>query len=51
MIERAFPCWLDRVEFWQVDDLDCGGPEQAIPHLNGEVNRLVERLMARRLDV
>src|SRR3954469_19809779 len=25
MIERKFPKWLDRVEFWRVHDLDCCG--------------------------
>jgi protein-tyrosine phosphatase len=47
MIERGFPTWLKRVEFWHVDDLDCCGPEVAIPHLDQEVANLVERLMAR----
>lgn len=44
LIERNFPEWLARVEFWHVHDLDCCGPEQAIPHLDREVARLVERL-------
>jgi protein-tyrosine phosphatase len=47
IIERDFATWLDGVEFWHVDDLDCCGPEQAIPHLTQEVTRLVERLLAR----
>jgi protein-tyrosine phosphatase len=45
MIERQFPTWLDRVEFWHIHDLDCWGPEEAIPSLNREVAGLVERLM------
>jgi len=48
MIERSFPHWLDRVEFWHVHDLDCCGPEEAIPHLDREVTSLVERLMSLR---
>jgi low molecular weight protein-tyrosine phosphatase len=44
MIERNFPKWLDCVEFWHVHDLDCCGPEEAIPHLDREVTALVERL-------
>ena len=47
MIERDFPAWLDRVEFWHVDDLDCCGPEEAIAHLDREVASLVERLTAK----
>ena len=46
MIERQFPTWLDRVEFWHIHDLDCCGPEEAIPNLNREVAALVERFMA-----
>lgn len=44
MIERRFASWLARVEFWHVDDLDCCGPEVAIPHLDREVAALLERL-------
>jgi protein-tyrosine phosphatase len=43
MIERGFPTWLDRVEFWHVHDLDCWEPEEAIPSLYREVTELVER--------
>jgi protein-tyrosine phosphatase len=44
MILQKFPHWLDRVEFWHVHDLDCCGPEEAIPHLDQEVSALVLRL-------
>lgn len=44
MIQREFPSWLERVEFWHVHDLDCCGPEEAIPHLNREVMALLLRL-------
>ena len=44
MIQRKFPRWLERVEFWHVHDLDCCGPEEAIPHLDREVAALVKRL-------
>ena len=44
MIERNFPNWLERVEFWHVHDLDCCVPEEAIPHLDREVAALVKRL-------
>jgi protein-tyrosine phosphatase len=47
MIERRFPTWLERVEFWKVDDLDCAGPEEAFPHLEREVIGLMERLSGR----
>ena len=44
MIERKFPGWLARIEFWHVHDLGCAGPEEAIPHLDREVAALVEKL-------
>ena len=45
MIQRNFPQWLDQVEFWHVDDLDCCGSDEAIPHLDREVAALVARLV------
>ncbi|MBC7964715.1 MAG: low molecular weight phosphatase family protein [Fuerstia sp.] len=44
MIQRDFPQWLDRVEFWHVDDLDCCGSDEAIPHLDREVAALLLKL-------
>ena len=44
MIEQFFPEWLDRVEFWRVDDVDYAGPEVAIPELRQNVADLIERL-------
>ena len=43
MIER-FPAWIDRVEFWHVDDLDCAAPEHALPELEQHVAELLTRL-------
>lgn len=44
MIQRDFPGWLQNVEFWHVHDLDCCGPDEAIPHLDREVAGLLLRL-------
>ncbi len=30
-----------KFEFWHVDDLDCCGPKEAIPHLDQEVAALL----------
>ena len=46
MIARFFPDWLDHVEFWRVHDVDCAGPEVAIPELQENVAALIERLAA-----
>lgn len=44
LLETRFPAWLEFVEFWEVHDLDCAGPEEAIPHLEREVMGLMGRL-------
>lgn len=44
MIQQSFPEWLDRVEFWTVDDIDYAEPEIAIPELRENVFALIERL-------
>jgi protein-tyrosine phosphatase len=46
MLERMFPTWLEQVEFWEIHDLDCAGPHEAIPHLESEVLKLLGRLAA-----
>jgi hypothetical protein len=45
MLREQFPLWTNLIEYWQVDDLDCVGPEEALPILDGEVRTLVERLL------
>ncbi len=44
LIQQHFPDWLDVVEFWDVDDLDCASPEEAMRHLERNVLDLLERL-------
>jgi protein-tyrosine phosphatase len=44
LITQNFPAHLERVEFWEVHDLDCAGPEVAIPHLEREVMALLNKL-------
>jgi len=44
LIEQKFPTWLDRVEFWNVHDLDCAEPEKALPQLHQLVLTLANRL-------
>ena len=47
LISRRFPQWLDKFEFWMVDDIDCARPDEALPHLEKEVMSLLERLKHR----
>ena len=44
LLAAGFPDWVERVEFWHVDDLDCAGPEVAIPALKQLVADLLHRL-------
>src|SRR6266481_5382823 len=44
LLERMFPTIVERVEFWHVHDLDCAGPEEAIPQLEQLVHALIDRL-------
>jgi protein-tyrosine phosphatase len=44
LMHSRFPTILNRVEFWQVHDVDCAGPDVAMPHLEREVIGLMERL-------
>lgn len=43
LIEARFSRWLDRVEFWEVHDVDCATAEQAIPVLETQVLALLRR--------
>ena len=44
MMAAQFPLWTDRIEYWQVDDLDCAEAHEALPHLENQIHALVERL-------
>lgn len=44
LLSLRFPGWADRVEYWQVDDVDCAGPDQALPQIEAAVVSLAERL-------
>jgi protein-tyrosine phosphatase len=45
MVER-FPDWADRVQYWQVDDIDCATADQSLPGCETCVRQLVETLLA-----
>jgi protein-tyrosine phosphatase len=44
MILAAFPHRLAEVEFWEIHDLDCADPQDALPELERFVGRLFDRL-------
>ena len=49
IFEANFPTWRDRIEYWHVHDLDCAAPDHAIPHLEREVAKLLDRLATPRM--
>lgn len=44
LMSERFPTWLEKVEFWEVHDIDFASPEEALPHLEKEVLALMDRL-------
>jgi protein-tyrosine phosphatase len=44
MMAAQFPLWKDRIEYWQVDDLDCALPHESLPLLERRIDSLIERL-------
>jgi protein-tyrosine phosphatase len=44
VLADLFPCWVDRVEYWQIDDRDRDEPEQVLQRLESAVRALAARL-------
>ncbi|MEO6600600.1 MAG: low molecular weight phosphatase family protein [Polyangiaceae bacterium] len=47
IVVARFPALLDRVEFWQVDDVDCAPPTVALPMIERHVHELIARLSSK----
>jgi protein-tyrosine phosphatase len=50
MMAGQFPQWVDRIEYWHIDDLDCALPEESMPVLEKSIRALVARLRAGAAD-
>jgi protein-tyrosine phosphatase len=46
LVQKRFPAWNGRVEYWHVHDLDGAGPDEALACLEQEVHTLAARLAA-----
>jgi protein-tyrosine phosphatase len=46
IIERQFPAWRGRIEYWHVHDLDCATPPETLAHLEQEIAHLLAGLSA-----
>lgn len=44
LLRHRYPEWADRVEFWQVDDVDQASPEDALPQIEAAIAALIRRL-------
>lgn len=44
MLKNAFPSWVNRVEYWHIDDIDFAKPQEALPLLENELHALRKRL-------
>jgi len=47
LLQQRFPQDLTRIEFWQVSDLDCAPPDDALAQIENGVVALIERLAGR----
>ena len=47
LVQTRFPAWLERVEFWHVDDVGDAPPSVALPLIERGVHELLARLSAR----
>ncbi len=44
LMERHFPLWSDRIQYWHVHDLDQADAERALPEIEGLVEELIAEL-------
>lgn len=44
MMVEQFPDWAERIEYWQIDDLDCALPDETLAACEACLVALVERL-------
>jgi protein-tyrosine phosphatase len=47
MITQRFPQWVSRIEYWQIDDLDLAGPDEALGTIEENVTTMIRRLSAK----
>lgn len=46
LMNEQFGQWADAIHYWDVDDLDCAGPDEALTYLESRVRALVTQLLA-----
>ena len=48
LMQRRFPIWVERVEYWRVHDLDFAPSSEALPQVKRHVEELFARLQGER---
>ena len=46
LMKRLHPAWADRIEYWEINDLDGSTPEVALPAIEAHVMELLGELEA-----
>lgn len=46
LMQQCYPDWEHSIEYWEVHDVDCAPPEEALPVLRRHVERLIDVLLA-----
>jgi len=44
MMRERFPAWVDRIEYWQIHDIDCARPEEALAELERRLEAILGEL-------
>jgi protein-tyrosine phosphatase len=47
MLAAKFPAWLDRIEFWEVADVELTAPDRALKAIEAKVRKLLDALARR----
>lgn len=50
LMRITFPHWEQRIEYWEVHDLDVAPADETLPHLRWHIDSLIERLQALELE-
>ncbi|OQW72954.1 MAG: low molecular weight phosphatase family protein [Proteobacteria bacterium ST_bin11] len=44
LLHSRFPAWMERIEYWQVNDIEDAHPSEALPQIEAAVLALLRRL-------
>lgn len=44
MMQKYFPAWAEKIEYWEVADLDVTDAENALTAIEGKIHALIENI-------